>query len=87
MPLDREAELWVSKLKTGTISFGGPFVVVPCYEHPECRGALTCRRPRRYRWLRQRIGFWLMLLGAFGAGYFTRALLESPAPRIERGSP
>lgn len=69
---------------TKVIRLSGPFVVVPCYEHPECRGALTCQRPRRLVWLRARIGLWLMLLGAFGLGYFTRALLEAPAPRIER---
>lgn len=75
------------KLVHGELNFDGPFVVVPCYEHPECGGALTCRRPRRLVWLRARIGLWMMLLGAFGLGYFARALLEQQAPRLERGAP
>jgi hypothetical protein len=71
---------------TRVINLSGPFVVVPCYEHPECRGALTCRRPRRLVWLRRRIGFWLMLLGAFGLGYFTARATE-PAHRVDERTP
>jgi hypothetical protein len=78
MPRDRDH----LKLIDGAIKIGGPFVVVPCYEHPECRGALTCQRPRRLVWLRRRIGLWLMLLGAFGLGYYAARLTEH-APRVD----
>lgn len=56
-------------------------VLRPCFAHPECRGALQCTRGERRRAWRARVGLWLMLLGAFGLGYFGRALTE-PAPRV-----